>query len=143
RRRGLSRIRIIPDGTRISSKKQPFSHSLARTRKGATDGTNNRIDLDARPRDGNRRRVMSITALWQTVRGGWHNLVKNVWPDSPEEQTRAEIARLNHDLSRRAQRLIELRRRIEQVRDRLQGQTEEVKAERSRRRLDRLEAVYQ
>jgi hypothetical protein len=81
---------------------------------------------------------MSITTLWRTVRGRWHDLVQQLWPDSPEERTRAEIAHLTDDLARREKRLIRLRQRIE----RLLGRTD-AGQERVQRRLARLEEVYQ
>jgi hypothetical protein len=99
---------------------------------------------------------MSITILWRTVRGRWHDLVQQVWPDSPEERARAEIARLSGDLSRRYRRLVRLRQRIEQVRDLRDRQQRYLNepsleapgrlqrsVERLRERLARLEGVYE
>jgi chromosome segregation ATPase len=97
---------------------------------------------------------MSMKILWRAVQGHLHNLMQEFWPDSPEEQTKAEIGRLGSDLSRRYQRLIQLRQRIEQVRGRLDAQKRrqaEFTGEAGRRRsierlserLARLEGAYQ
>jgi hypothetical protein len=99
---------------------------------------------------------MWITAVWRAARDRWHRLVQKLWPDSPEELTRAEIARLNSELSRRVRRLIRLRQRTDQVRDRLAWQQRQLSepataapdrlgrsVERLRNRLARLEETYQ
>jgi hypothetical protein len=91
---------------------------------------------------------MSISVLWRAVRGRWYTLVQELWPDSPEELTRAEIARLTDDLARRHGGLIRLRRRIEQARDRQQRLLADPslaadRLQRSVERLIRLEAVYE
>jgi hypothetical protein len=80
---------------------------------------------------------MSLTDLWQAARAQWHDLTQRLWPDSPEERTCAEIERLTADLSRRYQRLVRLRCRIERLRDRLAHQP------RGAGRLARLEERYQ
>jgi hypothetical protein len=119
------------------------------SRKGPILGANNRIDPNVRATAGQREGVMAMTVLWRTVQGRWHDLVQAVWPDSAEEQTRAEIVRLDRDLAHRHQRLVRLCRGIEQVRDRLiwteqhLNESSQEILDRLRRRLARLEGVYE
>ncbi len=86
---------------------------------------------------------MSLTDLWRAVRAHWHDVTQQLWPDSPEERTRAEIDRLTADLARRQRRLVRLRCRVEQARDRLAREQQRHRAERLRDRLARLEDAYQ
>jgi chromosome segregation ATPase len=67
--------------------------------------------------------------LWQR----WQNLANHAWPATPREQTRSEIARLDRELPLLSARLIRIRRRINDLRERPDG-TEKVA---------RLEALYQ
>ena len=97
---------------------------------------------------------MAMLTLWRAVRGRWHDLVEAVWPASPEERTRAEIARLGDELAHGCRRLLRLARRIEQVRTLLERQQRllnetapesaavQRSVERLRDRLSRLEQFY-
>ena len=86
---------------------------------------------------------MSITVLWRTVRGRWHDLMQQLWPEGPEERTRAEITRLSRDLCRRWRRLIRLRQRIDKARARAAALSPPNEASAAAaERLARLEQAY-
>jgi hypothetical protein len=53
-------------------------------------------------------------------------LTQRVWPESPAERARAEIARLAGEMARRYQRLVRRRCVIEQLRGRLEQQTRRI-----------------
>jgi hypothetical protein len=65
---------------------------------------------------------MALSTFYQAVRSHWRALARRVWPDSPEQQKQAEIARLTDELACRHRRLVLRNARIEQIRDRLARQ---------------------
>jgi hypothetical protein len=60
-----------------------------------------------------------IAAFWQTVRESWQDLSRQLWPPTPEQQTRDALAELDAELAWRYRRLVQRQCKLGQLRDRL------------------------
>lgn len=65
---------------------------------------------------------MSVAAICRAVRDQWEAWAQLIWPETTEQRTEAEIERLMDELARRYRGLVQRRRRIEQLRERLAGE---------------------
>jgi hypothetical protein len=79
--------------------------------------------------------TMPLAAFCQILRSRWQTLTQQLWPDTPEQRTETELARLRSELARRYRRLLQRRCRIEQILARLAEQEQQID-ELSREALD-------
>jgi hypothetical protein len=69
---------------------------------------------------------MSLDDFCQAFRSRWQACTEYFWPEGPALRAQAAGARLAEDLRRRYQRLLRRRRRIAQLRARLEGQERDI-----------------
>src|SRR4051812_47544256 len=88
---------------------------------------------------------MSVAAICRAVRDQWEAWAQLIWPETTEQRTQAEIERLAQELARRYRGLVQRRRHIEQLRQRLAGEEQQLgekAAERTREKLSWHEQAY-
>src|SRR5262245_10059339 len=107
------------------------------SRKMSRDATNYRIAAHVAATDILRSPVMRFGKVWRALQRHWQTVTDEFWPDSPQDQTRAEIARLDKELATLHGRMVRLRTRIEQVSGRRCVARLESRYERHREELER------
>lgn len=58
---------------------------------------------------------MSEPSFLELFRSRWQEIARLLWPETPREHLRSELARLDAELGRRQNRLLCLRKRIEKI----------------------------
>jgi chromosome segregation ATPase len=62
---------------------------------------------------------MSKLSLLDLFRCRWQEIARQFWPETPRQQLKSELSRVEAELTRRQNRLLKARRKIEKIRHRL------------------------